>query len=76
MEVTIKGVTKEALARLMEDLRPKAWFKTLYDDHDGNMCVVLSDGVMLKTHFEEITLDCGGSLSGLGVDEFVEVTII
>lgn len=76
MDITIKGVSKEAFARLMDELRPKSWFKLFYDDQEGDMCVTLSEGVMLKTHFNDITLDCGGVLASLEANEFVEVTII
>ena len=76
MEVIIKGISKEAFARLMKDLKPKAWFKRFYDDTEGNMIIVLSDGAMLKTHTDSITIDCGYQYGCLDYNEFVEVKII
>ena len=72
MRIVIKNLSQQALKAMGEELGdPKFWLEEAKQSYEFEKCfdVTLSDGVMIKTHFDSITIDCGAKLYFLLPDD-------
>lgn len=79
MKVVIRNLSQKALKEMGEELGdPKFWLEEASESPQYERCfnITLSDGVMIKTHFNTITLDCGSHLYFLAQEDFEKVVIL
>lgn len=79
MRVSIRNLSQKALREMGEDLGDsKRWLEEVSQSVEFKNCfnITLSEGVMIKTHFDNITIDCGGHLYFLNERDFEKVVII
>lgn len=79
MKVVIRNLSQKALKELDEDLGPaKFWIDEVSPNGlDQNVFdVTLAEGVMIKTHFDSLTIDRGNHIAILNEDEFEKVVIV
>lgn len=79
MRVVIRNLSQKALKEMGEELgESKFWLEEAIQSVEFEKCfnITLSDGVMIKTHFDSITIDCGGHLYFLEEKEFEKVVIV
>lgn len=79
MRIVIKNLSQKALKEMGEELgEAKFWLEEAKESYEFEKCfdITLSDGVMIKTHFDSITIDCGGHLYFLEEQDFEKVVIV
>ena len=79
MRIVIRNLSQQALKAMGEELGdPKRWLEEAKQSYELDKCfdVTLSDEVMIKTHFDSITIDCGSQLYFLLPDDFEKVVIV
>lgn len=78
MKVVIRNLSQKALKEMGEELGDsKFWMEEATQSVEFEKCfnITLSDGVMIKTHFDSITIDCGAHMYFLEAQEFEKVVI-
>ena len=79
MKVYIRNLSQKALKEMGEELGDsKFWLKEVSQSIEFKKCfnITLSDGVMIKTHFDSITIDCGHKLYFLEENEYEKIVIV
>ena len=79
MKVAIRNLSQKALKEMGEELgSPKLWLEEASESIEFEKCfnITLSDGVMITTHFDSITIDCGHKLYFLEEKDFEKVVIV
>ena len=79
MRVVIRNLSQKALKEMGEELGDsKLWLEEASQSVEFEKCfnITLSDGVMIKTHFDSITIDCGAHLYFLEEKDFEKVVIV
>lgn len=79
MKVSIRNLSQKALREMGEELGDsKRWLEEVIQSLEFEKCfnITLSEGVMIKTHFDTITIDCGGDLYFLKEQDFEKVVIV
>lgn len=79
MRIVIRNLSQQALKAMGEELGdPKRWLKEAKESYEFEKCfdVTLSDSVMIKTHFDTITIDCGAHMYFLEQQDFEKVVIV
>lgn len=79
MRVVIRNLSQKALKEMGEELGDsKFWLEEVTQSVEFEKCfnITLSDGVMITTHFDSITIDCGAKLYFLLEDDFEKVVIV
>lgn len=79
MRIVIRNLSQLALCNLQEELDPNQhWSEdyTLSDSEFSLYDVTISEYAQIKTHFDSVTIDCGGHLSSIMEDDFERIEII
>ena len=79
MRISIRNLSQKALREMGEDLGDSnRWLEEVTQSLDFKNCfnITLSEGIMIKTHFDTITIDCGGNLYFLHEQDYEKVVII
>lgn len=79
MKVVIRNLSQKALKEMGEELgNTKLWLEEAAESLEFEKCfnITLSDGVMIKTHFDSITIDCGNHLYFLSEQDYEKVVIV
>lgn len=79
MKVVIRNLSQKALLLMESELGEAKYWTDSYELTDSEFSlydVALSDCVILKTHFDSITLDRGGKISTIYEDDFERIEIV
>ena len=79
MRVVIRNLSQKALKEMGEELgKSKFWLEEAEQSVEFEKCfnITLSDGVMIKTHFDSITISCGANMYFLEERDFEKVVIV
>ena len=79
MKVVIRNLSTKAMKEMAKELgNPKMWLEDadVSKEYEGCVNITLTDGVMIKTHFDTIIIDCGAHLYFLEQNDFEKVVIV
>ena len=79
MKVVIRNLSQKALKEMGEELGdPKLWIEEATESPEFERCfnLTLTDGVLIKTYFDSILIDCGLHTYFLYEQDFEKVVIV